>query len=359
MAVPAGRTPTKKVVIVDDSSLVRKWLRIVLSKNPQLFVAGEAGTAHEARRVIKSIQPDVVMLDIEMPGMSGLEFLDKLMRLYPVPVVMFSGMTEGDSDATVRALMLGAVDCLQKPRTGNDIKSQDMIAKRVYAAACSRVHKRAALQTIAPQPVVTRQSNREPLVMIGASTGGVAALETVIAGLDPHGPPVIIVQHMPGPYLISFCKLLDHKFQQDIQLAQDGLVLRAGQIVLAPAAGQHTEIMRKNGVWSCRSRDRSDKDLHCPSVHRLFQSGLSDASDIIAVMLTGLGRDGADAMKALHDAGAIGLGQDAQSSTVYGMPRAAWALGAVSKQLSLADMATAINQAAVEHRLNSAISQGL
>lgn len=347
---PARLAGHKTVVIVDDSPLLRRWLRVVLEGNRWLTVVGEAGDAQEARAVIKATRPDVITLDIEMPGMNGLAFLEKLMQLNPLPVVMFSGMTRDNSEATVRALMLGAVDCLEKPENGTDQRQRDNIGRRVFAAACSKLQSRERSQvnrTVTPAP---RHTGGEPLVLIGASTGGVAALDTVIEGVDPAGPPLVIVQHMPGAYLVSFSQLLDRRFDQEVLLAHPGMVLSPGQIVLAPALGQHTEVVRIAGQWEIRLRPDPETSLHCPSVDRLFHSAVPFASAVIATILTGLGRDGAVGLKALRDAGATTFGQDEDSSTVYGMPRAAWEMGAVIRQYALADLPEAINLAAADHR---------
>lgn len=173
---------------------------------------------------------------------------------------------------------------------------------------------------------------RWPLILIGASTGGVAALDTLIDGLDPAGPPVVIVQHMPGTYLVSFSQLLDRRFAQQVSLAEPGMTLGPGQIVLAPALGEHTEIDRRAGAWEIRLTPDRGGARHVPSVDRLFASAAPHGQDVIAAILTGLGRDGATGMKALREAGAITFAQDAQSSTVYGMPRVAWETGAALVQ---------------------------
>lgn len=347
---PARLQQRKTVVIVDDSPLLRRWLRVVLEGNRRLVVVGEASDAQEARAVIKATRPDVITLDIEMPGMNGLVFLEKLMRLNPLPVVVFSGVTRDNCETTVRALMLGAVDCLEKPENGTNQRLRDNISRRVFAAACSRLQ-------LAPRPRVApasapavRHQGREPILLIGASTGGVAALDTLLGGLDPAGPPVVIVQHMPGIYLVSFSQLLDRRFDQDVLLARPGMVLAPGQIVLAPALGQHTALVRRRGQWETRLHADEEGAKHCPSIDQLFHSAVPYARDVIATILTGLGQDGARGLKALRDAGATTFGQDKDSSTVYGMPRAAWDIGAVERQYPLAEMPQAINQAAAKHR---------
>lgn len=194
----------KKVVIVDDSRVIRDWLRVVLEMDDRLCVVGEAKNAVEARQTIKDTAPDVVTLDIEMPGMNGLDFLEKLMTLRPTPVVMISGGTKRNSEATIKALSLGAIDCILKPTTLADQTVLRDITRRVFSAACSNVRPlRPVAHSAMPVASVAAQKHM-PLILIGASTGGVAALETVLSSLDPNGPPVVIVQHMPGAFLVSF-----------------------------------------------------------------------------------------------------------------------------------------------------------
>lgn len=336
----------KKVVIVDDSRALRAWLRVVIEEDPRLCVVGEAATALEAREVIKQTVPDVLTLDIEMPGMDGLEFLARLMRLRPMPVVMISGSTRNHSAATVRALSLGAVDYILKPATAYDEAARQLIARRVFSAACSTVQPSAIghqPKAAAPTP---RTTGPMPLVVIGASTGGVAALETVMASLDPNGPPVVVVQHMPGPFLVSFSRQLDRRLAQDVGLVTVDAVLAPGQIRLAPAEGAHTQIIRRGGHWACRFSAADEGALHCPSVDALFASAAPFGKDVIAVILTGLGQDGADGMATLSAQGAMTLGQDAATSVVYGMPRVAFERGAVNKQLPLTEIGAAVNDAA-------------
>jgi two-component system chemotaxis response regulator CheB len=180
--------------------------------------------------------------------------------------------------------------------------------------------------------------------LIGASTGGVAALEAVLPALAPDGPPVVIVQHMPGNFLISFADRLNRNLVQNVSLARENMPLSRGDIVLAPSEGQHTEIIRRNGEWMCKFVDNNPPALHCPAVDTLFKSAVLDASCVSAALLTGLGRDGAEGLKALADAGAATFGQDEETCVVYGMPRAAKALGAVQKELPLERIGHALSE---------------
>lgn len=349
----AGQYSQKKVVIVDDSRTIRAWLRVVLEQDPRLVVVGEADSAAEARAVIKQTEPDVITLDIEMPGMNGLDFLEKLMALRPMPVVMISGATQSNSEATITALSLGAVDCILKPTTPTDQAAHRDITRRVFAAACSTAKPMRRPRPGVQGPARQVRTGRLPVILIGASTGGVAALEQVLADLDVNGPPVVIVQHMPGAFLVSFAQMLNQHLPQDVAIARENELLSYGQIRLAPGLGRHTEVRRVDGRWQCRFTHDNQGALHCPSVDVLFASAVAFGEDVISVILTGLGRDGAHAMLDLNNAGAITLGQDAHSSVVYGMPRAAWDLGAVQEQLPLDQIGSATNRAVQRHSQNS------
>lgn len=339
----------KRVVIVDDSRAMRAWLRAVLDQDRRLTVVGEAANAFEARQVIKDTKPDVITLDIQMPGMSGLEFLSRLMKLHPLPVVMVSGATKFGSEATITALMNGAVDCILKPTSGANANASRDMARRVFSAACSTVQPLRNPHTQNAACAETAQSGPQPIILIGASTGGVAALEAVLQDLHVQGPPVVIVQHMPATFLISFSQLLNRKLAQDIGLAVDGASLGPGQVVLAPEQGFHTEVSRRNDKWVTHLRPNTEHAAHCPSVDTLFSSAAPFGHDVIGVILTGLGHDGAEGLHQLHRSGAQTIGQDEETSVVFGMPKAAWELGAVDQQLPLNQIGTAINAAVQVH----------
>jgi two-component system chemotaxis response regulator CheB len=346
-----GLDPPKRVVIVDDARSIRAWLRVILNQNPRLIVVGEAACAVSARQVIKETAPDVVTLDIEMPEMNGLDFLDKLMRLHPLPVVMISGATRAHSDTTFQAFSRGAVDCILKPLRADDPLVHRDIAHRVLAAARRQAPYDQAYRPVGAKAAPRARPQNQPLILIGASTGGVNALEYILAGLHPNGPPVVIVQHMPAAFLGGFTDILNRKLPQDIGLATAAEPLETGQIRFAPSIDQHTEIYRENSTWACRFCRPDGKVLHCPSVDRLFASAASHGADIIAVILTGLGRDGARGMQDLRRAGAVTIGQDAKTSVVYGMPRAAWEMGGVGRQVALDDIAETVNMAAIKHNI--------
>jgi len=342
----------KRVLIVDDSRVIRSWLKSTLSSDPRLEITGEASNAVEARDFIRAHKVDVVTLDIEMPGMNGLEFLTRLMRARPTPVVMLSSLTSKGSDAAIQALSRGAVDCILKPTDGYDQNLTRDICERIFQAACTRpgpvrVPVRpppAPVPRPAPHSGIGSPCRRNSLVLIGASTGGVSALEAVLPNLNPGGAPVVIVQHMPGHFLESFAARLQKQLPQNVRLADDLTPLVRGDVVLAPGDGKHTEVVRRRDGWYCRFVDREDDALHCPSVDHLFSSGVPHAKNITAAILTGLGRDGAEGLLQLAQSGATTIGQDEGSCVVYGMPRAAFAAGAVQHQLSIEKIGDAINQ---------------
>ncbi|WP_299405035.1 chemotaxis-specific protein-glutamate methyltransferase CheB [uncultured Roseobacter sp.] len=359
---PAGNPPTKQVLIVDDSRVMRAWLRAVLSADPRLEIAGEACDAIAARDFLKAQPVDVLTLDIEMPGMSGLEFLARLMRARPMPVVMMSSLTAAGSDAAIQALSRGAIDCMVKPSKSFGEELTQDICERVYHAACTRpsqLQMRIQSNALAaaqpnhaahPAPRVTAAGPcaEGSIILLGASTGGVAALETVLPMLDPEGPPVVVVQHMPGNFLRSFSERLNRQMQQTVRLASEHKALERGEIVLAPGNQQHTELYRRAGHWYCHFIANDPPALHCPAVDKLFSSAVNDAKRVTAGLLTGLGRDGAEGLLKLAQAGASTFGQNEASCVVYGMPRAAKSIGAVQSELPLDQIGTAIREAAAK-----------
>lgn len=347
--MPFGGGAAKKVLIVDDSRVMRAWLRAVLSADPRLAVVAEACDAVQARDYLKANSVDVLTLDIEMPGMSGLDFLTRLMRARPMPVVMMSSLTAAGSDAAIQALSRGAIDCMVKPSTSYGEELTQDICERVYHAACTRPSQlQMRLQSNVTSVVPPGQRGSVPvscgardvyrrgsIILLGASTGGVAALETVLPMLDPQGPPVVVVQHMPGNFLASFSERLNRQLPQDVYLASEGRALQNGDIVLAPGNNHHTELVYRGGGWYCRFAPNDPPALHCPSVDVLFASARQEAKKVSAALLTGLGRDGAEGLLKLSQAGAKTFGQDEDTCVVYGMPRAAKALGAVQREVSL------------------------
>jgi two-component system chemotaxis response regulator CheB len=325
-----------RVLVVDDSSTMRALIIDALRVDPDLHVVGQAADPIEARSAIKALNPDVVTLDIEMPNMNGLEFLERLMRLRPIPVVMVSTLTQRGADISVAALELGAVDCVGKPGGGGE-GFRDLAAK-VRMAAMARLQPPAA-PTSAPEAM----SDYKPsgaLVAIGASTGGVEALIKVITAFPENCPPTVITQHMPLSFTASLAARLDRLSAPTVTVAEEGAELSVGRVYLAPG-DRHLRIVGARTL-RCTLGDDGPVSGHKPSVDALFASVAASAgARAVGVILTGMGKDGAAGLLAMREAGATTIGQDQDTSVVFGMPRAAFEIGAVGRQLALPRIAAA------------------
>lgn len=328
-----------RVLVVDDSPTIRAVLKAELECDPQITVVGAASNPMAARKAIKALVPDVLTLDINMPGMDGLMFLEKLMRLRPMPVIVVSSEVGGRSAASVEALSLGAFDCFLKPMDGSQPGAFDQLRDRVKAA--SKTHPLARdPRTDAAAASTSFQPNGR-LVAIGASTGGVDALITLLSSFPANCPPTVVTQHMPGSFTKSFASRLDQNCAAQVHEATNGAPLATGRIYLAPGGATHLEVMGRDTLV-CRLREGSPVSGHRPSVDALFGSIARLRSRSVGVILTGMGDDGARGLLAMRQAGARTLGQDEATSLVYGMPRSAFEMGAVEKQVPLARMARAI-----------------
>ncbi|MDP3862926.1 MAG: chemotaxis response regulator protein-glutamate methylesterase [Phaeovulum sp.] len=327
-----------RVLIVDDSPTIRRLIRARIGADPRLTVVGEASDAFEAREKIKALNPDVLTLDVEMPRMDGLAFLEKLMRLRPMPVVMVSTLTERGGAAALEALSLGAVECIGKGGGSALAASFEHLPDILIMAAKARLHG-AGARAIAAPPADYSWNGR--LVLIGASTGGVDALETLLAGYPAHCPPTLITQHMPPSFLASFAARLAQKFAPRVLLAEDGMPIEPGHVYLAPGGAYHLALAAATPP-RCRLISAEPVNGHRPSVDVLFDSALPLAPMCLSVLLTGMGRDGAAAMLRLRQNGARCLAQDEASSVVFGMPRAALHIGAAEAAVPIADMARQI-----------------
>lgn len=327
---------TIRVLIVDDSATMRALLGELLRREPDISVIGAAADAAEARMLIREHNPDVVTLDIEMPGMSGLEFLDKLMRLRPTPVIIVSGMTREGADTTVRALELGAVDCYAKPdgRIGSLLTADGgRLAELIRGAAKVHVRERTTIvdarPAVATPPPAMPRGERPALIAIGASTGGVEALHLLLQGFPADCPPTVIVQHINGQFAEAVARRLDQQCAPKVTIAEPDLPLRAGHIYLAPGNERHLQV-RGSAAHPC-ARMRADEKVagHRPSVDVLFHSVADTIGDqAVGILLTGMGSDGAQGLLAMARAGAITIAQDEATCTVFGMPKAAIKLGA-------------------------------
>ena len=329
-----------RVLVVDDSATMRGLIGAALKRDPDIEVVGFAKDPLEAREKIKALNPDVVTLDVEMPRMNGLDFLERIMRLRPTPVVMISSHTRAGTEATLSALELGAVDCVGKP--GPDQAASEAfgdLAAKIKTAAQARVRPYETPRA-APLPVAYRP--REGLVLaIGSSTGGVEALTSLFAQFPANCPPTVVAQHMPAAFTRSFAARLDRVSAATVTESRDAEPLLPGHIYLAPG-GTHHLTVRGGDQAFCRLVSGDAVSGHRPSVDVLFHSLSKLSRPMVGAILTGMGRDGAEGLLAMRQAGGQTIGQDEQSCVVFGMPRAAHEIGAVGRQVSLDHMATTL-----------------
>lgn len=339
-----------RVLIVDDSATMRALIRRILEREADITVVGEASSAQDARAAVKELNPDVITLDIEMPDMSGLDFLERLMRLRPTPVVMVSSLTVRGADATIRALEIGAIDCVAKPSTTSP-HSFDRLADAIRVAARARpasVSRQPPKSSEAAHPFAARLAKSDVrLVVMAASTGGVEALIRVFSQLPPNAPPIAVVQHMPPFFTASFAQRLARLSAVTVIEAFDGALLGPGHAVIAPGGDRHLEIVAaRDGSLRCQLVAGAPESGHCPSADRLFHSAARVVqARAVGVILTGMGRDGAAGLLAMRQAGAHTIGQDEASSVVFGMPNVAHRLGAVAEQLPIGCIAEGVIRA--------------
>lgn len=334
-----------RTLVVDDSLTMQALIQRTLASDPHIQVVGTASSAEEARARIKELDPDVVTLDIEMPGMNGLDFLERLMRLRPTPVVMLSTLTSEGADASIAALELGAFECFDKLALRRPDEAIRLPAL-VRAASGSRGRSAAAAPR-APEP--TPQTDYTPrdqsMIAVGASTGGVEALIELLSGFPANCPPTVIVQHMPPSFTASFAARLDRLCKPSVEEARAGAVLRPGKVYLAPGGDQHLEIAGPATRRYCRLLPGPKMSGHQPSVDVLFHSVARIAgADAVGAILTGMGADGAEGMLAMRQSGSVTIGQDEASSVVYGMPAVAHRIGAVVQQMPLRRIAARLLQ---------------
>lgn len=328
---------TCKVLIVDDSRSMRALIAETLRQDPRIEVVGEASDPIAAREAIKQLDPDVVTLDIEMPKMSGLEFLDRLMRLRPTRVVVISSLTEKGAATTIRALEIGAMECVAKP-SQRDRNSFHNLPEKIWAisrAPLNRGSSAVPARSAAGAGAEGAYSPDGRVVLIGASMGGVDALLHVLTALPRNCPPTVVVQHMPPLFTKSFAARLDRACLPSVSEAGGEEPLETGRVLVAPGGNMHLQIVKRGGL-SCRLVEGDLVSGHRPSIDVLFNTGARAlGNQALGVILTGMGRDGAEGLLALRGAGAETIGQDEATSLVYGMPRAAFEIGAVETQLPL------------------------
>lgn len=341
-----------RVLIVDDSALIRKLLNEVINSQPDMEAIGSAPDPLVAREMIREMNPDVLTLDVEMPKMDGLDFLEKLMRLRPMPVVMVSTLTEKGSDVTFRALELGAVDFVSKPKIdiatglkeyGNEIANKIRIAKsaRLKQHAPMPTTKSATADAVLPT-VSNRIASTEKLIIVGASTGGTEAIKEFLIRMPPDSPGILVTQHMPEGFTRSFANRLNSLCKITVVEAQGGERVLPGHAFIAP--GHSHLLLKRNGANYMTELNQGELvSRHRPSVDVLFRSAANYAGkNAIGVILTGMGKDGAAGMLEMHNAGAYNFAQDEASCVVFGMPKEAIAIGGINEVVPLKDMARCV-----------------
>ncbi len=331
-----------RVVIVDDSNFMRRLLAAALSRDHAIEIVGAARDPYEARQVIKDTNPDVITLDIEMPKMDGLSFLEKIMTLRPTPVVMVSSLTQAGSDATIRALELGAVDYVGKPAGSEGHGFQEVVDEliaKIKVAASARVMPLRRPQAPPPTLTAPHRFDAWSLIAIGASTGGVERIRDILQVMPADCPPIVITQHMGPSYLASFADRLNRLCPPTVMLASPGARLQRGTVFIAPG-DRHLAVLRDALGYVCQIQETPLVSGHRPSVDVLFHSVAKAAgSNAVGAILSGMGRDGAAGLTAMRAAGAHTIGEQESSCVVYGMPRVANEAGGVVLELTLAQIA--------------------
>jgi two-component system chemotaxis response regulator CheB len=333
-----------KVLIVDDSVLFREVFAQSLSRDPRIEVVAKASDPYEARNMIIKYRPDVMTCDIEMPKMNGIEFVKRLMPQYPMPVIIISSVT----GAVFDAMRAGAVDFIQKPdsHTPADISvfARELITK-IIAAAGAKVRARLNLADAAPvlpQTTGEKQFDCKKIIAIGSSTGGTEALFSILKNLPPTMPGIVIVQHIPPVFSRMFAERMDKETPLRVAEAQGGEQIEPGKVLIAPG-DKHMRVCRAGNRFAVEVFEGEKVSGHCPSVDVLFSSVAKEyGKNAVGVILTGMGRDGAQGLYEMRCSGATTIGQDEKTSIVYGMPKAAFETGAVEKQYPLEEIPDAI-----------------
>jgi two-component system chemotaxis response regulator CheB len=353
-----------RVLVVDDSPVVRSVLTEMIDSQPDMRVVGSAQDPYVARERIKELNPDVITLDIEMPRMSGLEFLEKLMRLRPMPVIMVSTLTERNSEATLRALQLGAVDFVAKPalgvKQGLTAQAEDL-AEKIRAAATAKI-RRLATNIIeerrsadAVLPLALRPATSlETLIAIGASTGGTEAILEVLMRMPADAPGILITQHMPAGFTRSFAARLNDACALTVTEATDGERILPGCAYVAPG-DKHLMAARNGSRYVTKLSDGPAVSRHRPSVDVMFRSVANSAGqNSIGILLTGMGADGAQGLEEMHVARAFTIAQNEETCVVFGMPKAAIDRGAADAVVPLNEIVVTLTK-----RLNGPLKRAL
>lgn len=339
-----------KLLIVDDSALVRNILAQGLSQDPEIDVIATARDPFDARDKILKLKPDVLTLDVEMPRMDGVEFLRKLMPQFPLPVIMVSALTERGGAITLEALEVGAVDFVTKPSVGisQGLNSMlNILAKKIKTAAKIDVsnYKKKKGQANTATTVITTKAlvkSTDKVIAIGSSTGGTQALREVLPKFPRDMPGVIVVQHMPAGFTKMFAKRMNELCEMEVKEAESGDRILTGRILIAPG-DYHMRIVRSGGIYKVSCQEGEAVNGHRPSVTELFNSVAKYAgANAVGVMLTGMGNDGAEAMLNMREAGARTLAQDEKTSVVFGMPKEAYDKGGAEKLVPIQDVSNEI-----------------
>ncbi|MFK5894232.1 MAG: chemotaxis response regulator protein-glutamate methylesterase [Pseudomonadota bacterium] len=342
-----------KVLIIDDSALIRQLLSKILNSDPMIQVVGTAEDPIYARNKIKDLKPDVLTLDIEMPRMDGITFLKNLMRLHPMPVVMISTFTKAGADITLEALELGAIDFIPKPKLDviDQLQSYSRdIIEKVKMAATARVRPLMdrpdrLTKTIPDNPFDSNKTvhkssssylkTTNKIIALGSSTGGTEAIKEILMKMPASAPGIVISQHIPAAFSASFAKRMNDNCAMQVYHAEDGQQILPGNVYIAPGT-HHLQVEKSGARYICRLNNGPLVNRHKPSVEVMFRSVVKSAGpNAIGVMLTGMGSDGAQAMKEMHDVGSVTIAQDENTSVVWGMPGSAVKLGAVDHVLPI------------------------
>lgn len=331
-----------RVLVIDDSALMRKLLTEFLAGDPEIEVVGTAPDPYIARDKIKQLNPDVLTLDIEMPRMDGLTFLENLMRLRPMPVVMVSSLTEQGAEATLQALELGAVDFVTKPKIGLadsiDVYGADLVEK-LKMAARAKVRGRRTQAEVARIAVPRKLRTTDKIIAIGASTGGTEAIKEVLERMPADAPAIVITQHIPAAFSRQFAERMDRHSAMSVCEARNGQPVIPGHAYIAPG-DRHLMLVRDGARYVCRLTEDPPENRHRPSVDVLFKSVARTAgANAVGAILTGMGEDGARGLVEMLNAGARTLAQDERTSVVWGMPGSAVRLGATKRVVPLPDIA--------------------
>ncbi|QFY42449.1 chemotaxis response regulator protein-glutamate methylesterase [Candidatus Methylospira mobilis] len=347
-----------KVLVIDDSALIRSIMKEIINSQPDMEVVAVAPDPLVARDLIKQTNPDVLTLDVEMPKMDGLDFLEKLMRLRPMPVLMVSSLTERGSEITLRALELGAVDFVTKPKIGIQsgmLEYTDLIAEKIRVVANARIVRRHVesqdQKNVLTAPVASRgqYNSSEKLIILGASTGGTEAIKSFLLQMPLDCPGILIAQHMPEGFTQSFAKRLNGLCKVVVKEAEDGERILPGHVFIAPGHS-HLLLARSGANYVTKLDSGPPINRHRPSVDALFYSAAENAGkNAVGVIMTGMGKDGALGMLAMKNAGAYNFAQDEASCVVYGMPREAVLQGGVDEVVSLDELPEQVLNYLVTH----------